>query len=285
MTTTTPTYETMVRRGREATHDAVAVDRREDRAIVTLREPEHLNALSAALVRQLRGALEELAADPAIRAVVITGEDPGFSAGGDLEMMDAAIGRLRDPGDDAGTTDIWRWIRYEFGGIVRLIARTDKAFIAAVNGPAAGVGLAFALTCDLTLASERALLVPAFGRLGLLPEVGTSWALTRRLGYQGAFAFYAGGRHVDAHEAKALGLVHEVVAHDELLAAADAWCDRIAALPPHALAMTKPLLRACADASWDQALTLEEFAEPSCFTTRAFSDAVRSLRSAADRRP
>jgi 2-(1,2-epoxy-1,2-dihydrophenyl)acetyl-CoA isomerase len=273
------TYDTMVRRGAEAAHEAVTVECRADRAIVTLHEPERLNALSAAVVRQLRVALEELAADPALRAIVLTGADPGFSAGGDLEMMDRAVARLRDPADEEGTTDIWRWIRYEFGGIVRLIARTDKAFVGAINGAAAGVGLAFALTCDLAIASERAVLVPAFGRLGLLPEVGTSWALTRRLGYQGAFAFYAAGRHVDAHEAQRLGLVHEVVAHEDLLATADAWCDRIAAMPPHALAMTKPLLRACADATWDHALALEEFAEPSCFTTRAFSDAVQSLRS------
>jgi 2-(1,2-epoxy-1,2-dihydrophenyl)acetyl-CoA isomerase len=277
------TYETMVQRGRDAAHEAVTVQRGDDRAVVTLCEPERLNALSEAVVRQLRVALEELCADPGVRAIVLTGADPGFSAGGDLEMMDAAVSRLRDPADEAGTTDIWRWIRYEFGGIVRLIARTDKAFVAAINGAAAGVGLAFALTCDLAVASERALLVPAFGRLGLLPEVGTSWALTRRLGYQGAFAFYAAGRHVDAREALRLGLVHEVVPHDDLLAAADAWCDRVAAMPPHALAMTKPLLRACTDATWDHALALEEFAEPSCFTTRAFDDAVQALRSRADR--
>src|SRR3954462_9545248 len=242
---TTPTYETMVRRGREADGEAVRVERGADRALVTFAEPERLNALSAAVVRQLRDALESLAADPAVRAIVLTApapglsarRGPGLSAGGDLEMMDAAVSRLRDADDEAGTTDIWRWIRYEFGGIVRLIARTDKAFVAAINGPAAGVGLAFALTCDVAIASEKALLVPAFGRLGLLPEVGTSWALTRRLGYQGAFAFYAGGRHVDAPEAQRLGLVHEFMAHDELLTSAVAWCERITALPPHALAM------------------------------------------------
>ena len=105
-TTTAPTYEAMVRRGREAAHEAVAVEAAGDRAVVTLREPERLNALSAALVRQLRAALEDLAADPAIRAVVLTGADPGFSAGGDLEMMDAAVRRLRDGADEAGTTDI-----------------------------------------------------------------------------------------------------------------------------------------------------------------------------------
>src|SRR2546429_7325505 len=127
----------MVRRGREAGHEAVAVERGGDRAVVTLREPERLNALSAALVCQLREALEDLAADPAIRAVVLTGADPGFSAGGDLEMMDAAVRRLGDPADEAGTTDVWRWIRYEFGGGVPLIPRTAQGFIAPVKGPAA----------------------------------------------------------------------------------------------------------------------------------------------------
>jgi 2-(1,2-epoxy-1,2-dihydrophenyl)acetyl-CoA isomerase len=227
----------------------------------------------------LRAAFEDLCADDAIRTVVLTGADPGFSAGGDLDMMTAATDRLRSPDDEAGVTDAWRWIRREFGGIARLIAKSDTAFIAAINGPAAGVGLAWALTCDLVLASERARIVPAFGRLGLLPEVGTSWALTRRLGYQGAFAFYAEGRHLDAQAAMAAGLVREVVPHDQLLAAADVWCDRIAALPPHAMAMTKPLLRAAVDAPWDAALTMEEFAEPSCFTTSAFRDAVASLRT------
>jgi 2-(1,2-epoxy-1,2-dihydrophenyl)acetyl-CoA isomerase len=225
-------YEELVDGGRDHREPMVRVERGPDRATVTLDDPGKLNVLSAPLVIQLRAALEDLAADPEIRAVVLTGSDPGFSAGGDLRMMARSQDMLAGP---EGTTGIWRWIRYQFGGIARLIARSDTAFIAALNGPAAGVGLAWALSCDLILASERASFVPAFGRLGLLPEVGTSWALTRRLGYQGAFAYYAGGEHLDAHRVKELGLVHEVVAHDQLLAATDEWCSRIAALPAHAL--------------------------------------------------
>jgi 2-(1,2-epoxy-1,2-dihydrophenyl)acetyl-CoA isomerase len=270
-------YEQLVSAGRESTDALVRVERGADRALVTLDDPAKLNVLTAPLVRQLRTALEELVAERAIRAIVLTGADPGFSAGGDLRMMDDAPAALASP---EGATDIWRWIRYEFGGIVRLIARSDTAFIAAINGPAAGVGLAWALTCDLAIASERARIVPAFGRLGLLPEVGTSWALTRRLGYQGAFAYYAGGEHLNAQRARQLGLVHEVVAHEQLLAAADAWCSRIAALPAHALAMTKPLLRAAADGSWESTLAMEEFAEPQCFTTDAFQQAVTGMLAA-----
>jgi 2-(1,2-epoxy-1,2-dihydrophenyl)acetyl-CoA isomerase len=267
-------YDDLLGRSEETADSLVAVDRGADRAVVTLSDPAKLNVLSAGLTLQFKQTLQELASDRQIRAIVITGSDPGFSAGGDLRMMDEAPAALAAP---EGATDIWRWIRYEFGAVARLIARSDTAFIAALNGPAAGVGLAWALTCDLLIASERARIVPAFGRLGLLPEVGTSWAITRRLGYQGAFAYYAGGEQLDARRARELGLVHEVVPHGELLRAADDWCSRIARLPAHAIAMTKPLLRAAADASWDQAITMEEFAEPQCFTTGAFQQSVQAL--------
>jgi 2-(1,2-epoxy-1,2-dihydrophenyl)acetyl-CoA isomerase len=157
-----------------------------------------------------------------------------------------------------------------------LLAGGETTFIAALNGPAAGVGLAWALACEVIVASTDAVLVPAFSSLGLLPEVGTSWALTRRLGYQGAFAFLVEGRHVSAAQALGLGLVQELVAPDELEAAVERWCDRVIELPPHALAMAKPLLRAAADAGWETALTMEEFAEPNCFTTAPFHAAVRA---------
>jgi 2-(1,2-epoxy-1,2-dihydrophenyl)acetyl-CoA isomerase len=254
--------------------ERVRVDHRGDRAVVTLDESERLNVLSAPLVRQLRRALQALDADADVRSVVVTGVDPGFSAGGDLRMMQVAVEQRDAP---EGVADVWRWIRREFGGIARLIAGSDTIFIAALNGAAAGVGLAWALTCDVVLASERAVIVPAFGRLGLIPEVGTSWALTRRLGYHGALAYYLRGDHIDARTALRFGLVQEVVEHDRLLATADEWCSRIAELPPHAVAMTKPLLRAAADANWNDALTLEEFAEPTCFTTAAFADSVHAM--------
>jgi 2-(1,2-epoxy-1,2-dihydrophenyl)acetyl-CoA isomerase len=268
-------YRAMVASGDEPdAPERIRVDHRGDRAVVMLDESDRLNVLSAPLVRQLRRSLQALDADPDVRSVVLTGADPGFSAGGDLKMMQVAVESLDAP---EGVADVWRWIRREFGGIARLIAGSDTIFVAALNGAAAGVGLAWALTCDLVIASERAVIVPAFGRLGLIPEVGTSWALTRRLGYQGALAYYLRGEHIDAHSAVRLGLVQEVVNHDRLLDAADEWCSRIADLPPHTAAMTKPLLRAAADADWNDALTLEEFAEPTCFTTAAFAQSVRSM--------
>jgi 2-(1,2-epoxy-1,2-dihydrophenyl)acetyl-CoA isomerase len=269
------TYAETVTDARSNDADLVLVERDGAHAVVTLNEPDKLNPLSAPLTVQLRERLTELAGDESLRAIVLTGTDPAFSAGGDLRLMrDTAHPMIAGGG---GTPEIWRWIRMEFGAIARLITRTDKAFVAAVNGAAAGVGLAFALACDLILVSDRAQLVPAFGRIGLLPEVGTSWLLTRRLGYQRTFELFAGGRPLTGEEAAELGLANALVPHDELLGAADEWCERIEALPAHVSAMMKPLLRQAADLTWEQAIALEEFAEPGCFTTAAHRDSVAAL--------
>jgi 2-(1,2-epoxy-1,2-dihydrophenyl)acetyl-CoA isomerase len=276
-------YTELVHQGQAETRQLVTVERSETHAIVTLAEPERLNPLSAGLVLQLQDALAELVADPVLQAVVLTGADPAFSAGGDLEMIEEGSNNIRDANEQSDTTDAWRWIRRQFGGVVRTITSTDKAFVAAINGPAAGVGLAFALACDVIIASERAVLVPAFGRLGLVPEVGTSWLLTRRLGYQATLALYVDGLPIDAHEALRLGLVQEVHPHEQLLSAAEDWCHRVVTMPAHSFEMTKPLLRAAADAPWEQSLMLEEYAEANCFSTASLPEAAARLRASGGR--
>ncbi|MGB2941108.1 MAG: enoyl-CoA hydratase/isomerase family protein, partial [Candidatus Dormiibacterota bacterium] len=178
---------------------------------------------------------------------------------------------------DEGAVGMWRWIRYQFGGVVRTIAKSDKVFIAAVNGPAAGVGLAFALAADIIVASEKARLVTAFGPIGLVPEVGTSWLLTRRLGYQKTFEIYIDGRALSAQEALTLGLVNEVVPHEQLMDRAMHWAGKAEGMADHLLALTKNILRNAADLTWDQAIAMEEFAEPMCFTASAHRDAVETF--------
>ncbi len=277
--TRTTSYDDALEAARAGGDGLVLTERDGEHAIVTMNEPDRLNPLSAPLTVKLHDTLRELAADPGVRVVVLTGADPGFCAGGDLRLMQDTAHPMVDEGTE-GATGAWRWIRNEFGGIARLITRTDKAFIAAVNGAAAGVGLAFALACDMMIASERAVLVPAFGRVGLVPEVGTGWALTRRLGYQRTFELFAGGRHLTGAEAAELGVANHVVDHEQLLPASLEWCERIERLPSHVLSMMKPLLRGTADMPWEQAIAMEEFAEPMCFTTRAHRDAVESLLAA-----
>jgi len=268
-------YDELVAAAREDGRELVVVEREGDRALVRMSDPTNLNALSAPLTLQLQDTLAALVADRELRTIVLTGEDPAFSAGGDLQLMREAHAAI--DGGREGTTMPWRWIRWQFGGVVRAIAKSDKVFVAAVNGAAAGVGMSFALASDIVLASERAQFVPAFMKIGLLPEVGTSWLLTRRIGYQRTFELFAGGEAVSGEEAARLGIANAVVPHDELLPAALEWCDRISALPEHAVLMTKPLLRAAADMSWEQALAMEEFAEPGCFTTSDHRQAVETF--------
>ncbi|MQA83682.1 MAG: enoyl-CoA hydratase/isomerase family protein [Streptosporangiales bacterium] len=270
-------YAEIMERARADTRELVTVERADGYAVLRLVDPDKLNVLSEGMTLQLRERLEELTADPDVRAVAITGTDPGFCTGGDLRLMRNAVERLADPADEEGSTGPWQFIRYQFGGIIRLIANSDTAVVAAVNGPAAGVGLALAFASDLIVASERAVLVPAFGRLGLLPEVGTSWFITRRLGYQRAFQYFVSGEHIPARRALDMGVINEVTEHEQLVGRARWWCESLVALPRHALAMAKPLLRQASSMSWEQALVMEEFAEPNCFTTRPFSAGVESM--------
>jgi 2-(1,2-epoxy-1,2-dihydrophenyl)acetyl-CoA isomerase len=266
-------YLQLIEDAKEDRRTLVLVERRDAVATVTLNDPAKYNVLSAPLTWQLHEALRGLVADPGVRVVVLTGADPAFSAGGDVRLMVQAERILGESPE--GAIGLWRWIRYQFGGIARLLAQTDKVFIAAVNGAAAGVGLAFVYASDLLIASERARLVPAFGNIGLVPEVGTSWMLTRRVGYHRAFELFVSGREVSGPEAAAMGLVNACVPHERLLVEADAWAERVLALPAAIVALSKPLLRRAADLSWEQAIAMEEFAEPMCFTTAGHRDAVR----------
>ncbi|MEW6271676.1 MAG: enoyl-CoA hydratase/isomerase family protein [Thermodesulfobacteriota bacterium] len=269
-------YEEFVRGLEADPRVLVTVERpRPHTALVRLDDSHNHNALSGALTVQLKRALEGALADTTLRAVLLTARDPMFSVGGDWKLMRE---RAHDAGARAeGTVGIWKWIRYQFGGIARLVTQADKPVVVALNGPVAGVALAWTLSSDLVIASERAQLVPAFGRIGLVPEVGTNWALSRRLGHQKAFELFVRGGMIGARDALALGLVNEVVAHERLVDAALAWCDRIARLPEHVVTMTKPLLRNAADMSWHQTLLAEEFAEPNTFTTEAHRRAIDEL--------
>lgn len=269
-------YDEFIRALEADPRELVRVERpRPEVALLTLDDPENMNALSGPLTVQLRRRLADAIADPGTRVVVLAATDPMFSVGGDWKLM-------RDRGHNAGerpegSVGVWKWIRRQFGGVARLIAESDTPVVVALNGAVAGVALAWTLTADLVVASERAQLVPAFGRIGLVPEVGTNWALTRRLGHQRAFELFVRGGGVSAVRAHELGLVNEVVAHDALRDAALAWCDRILRLPEHAVTMTKPLLRSAADMTWQHAILAEEFAEPMTFTTEDHRAAIAAL--------
>jgi 2-(1,2-epoxy-1,2-dihydrophenyl)acetyl-CoA isomerase len=260
----------------------IKVDRpREHVAVVRMADEANHNALSGPLTVELQQTLGELVADDGVRVIVLTGTGNVFSVGGDWKLMTERAHTFAER--EEGTADLWRWIRQQFGGIARTIVHSDKVFIAAINGDAAGVALAWALNSDLVVAANDARLVTAFGRIGLVPEVGTNWALTRRIGYQKAFELFVTGRTVTGEEAAAIGLVNAAVAREQLDGAVLEWCERICRLPDYVVSMTKPLMRQAADMTFDQAMLAEEFAEPNTFTTRYHREAIASLLAKSTR--
>ncbi|MER7127590.1 enoyl-CoA hydratase/isomerase family protein [Streptosporangium saharense] len=206
---------------------------------VTLNRPQRLNALDTATLYALAEAWRE-AADPAIRAVVVTGAGRGFCAGADLRApRDAsekgAIGQ-------GATGKGGESLRHTYHPHVLAMAALDKPVIAAVNGPAAGAGLSLAAGADLRIAAREATFVPAFGKIGLVPDAGGAYFLPRLLGYARAYEWLVTGRALDADEALAWGLVSEVVSAEELLPRATELARRMAATPGLAAGLTKRLL-------------------------------------------
>jgi 2-(1,2-epoxy-1,2-dihydrophenyl)acetyl-CoA isomerase len=211
---------------------------------ITLNRPGVLNALDLALHVRLAAALDR-AAQPDVRALVITGAGRGFCVGqdvGEFPRDAAAVGEL---------------LRQHFNPAIRALRGLPKPVIAAINGPAAGAGLALALACDLRLAAASASLVPAFGRIGLVPDSGLSHTLPRLIGSAAAFDWMVSGRSIAAPEAEALGLVTRVVEDADLAAETDALAAELAAGPTAAIGRTKQLIGRSLESSLDDQLDEE----------------------------
>jgi 2-(1,2-epoxy-1,2-dihydrophenyl)acetyl-CoA isomerase len=223
---------------------AVEISRADAVATVTLNRPDKLNALDRATRWELTEALRGVGADPAVRAVVLTGTGRAFCVGQDL----AAVEELEHADETVAGS---------YNPIVTAIAGMAKPVVAAVNGLAVGAGMGLALACDLRLAADTAAFSCAFGKVALVPDTAVSWYLVRELGYARAFSLAATGRAVPAAEAHALGLLNEVVPADELAERAHGLAELLAAGPARALALTKRQFRAVSELSFEAALAVE----------------------------
>ncbi|MCR9245237.1 MAG: enoyl-CoA hydratase-related protein [bacterium] len=220
-------------------------------AIVTLARPEARNAYSEAMCEQLPAALERADRDPDVRCIVLHGDGKSFHAGGDVKAMKQRSGMFA--GDPAELRQ-----RYVEGiqGVPRRIAGVHKPILAALHGAAIGAGLDLACMCDLRVAARGTQLGSTFVRVGLVPGDGGAFFLARTIGFPRALELMLTGRVVDADEALRLGLVHEVVAPEELLAATRARAHVIAELPAMAVQLTKRAAYRSLGAELEQALEL-----------------------------
>jgi enoyl-CoA hydratase len=207
-------------------------------SVITLNRPDRLNAMSQELVQDLHGAFADLRADRATRVVVLTGAGRGFCAGLDLKGAGQAPGT-----EGLGRVQAGMLTQQHIASLVPEMRSLRQPVIAAVNGPAAGGGLALALASDVRLAAPTATFNVAFVRIGLSGcDIGVSWLLPRLIGASRAFELLLTGRIIDAAEADRLGLVSRVVEDRPVLEAALDVADEILANSPTGVWMTKEVM-------------------------------------------
>lgn len=252
---------------------SVRTERHDDGVVVlTLDDPDRRNAMTAAMGEDLAAAVAGLGDDTTVRAVVLTGTPPAFSAGGDLGMLEDLARRARDDGFDATTT--MREFYTRFLDIRRLPVPT----VAAINGHAVGAGLCIALACDLRLVAAEARVGLNFARLGLHPGMGGSWLLPRLLGSQQAAAWLYTGRLVSGTDAAAQGLALAAYPAEEVLDAALALARDIAASSPTTVRALKATLTAEDGPRLDAALDREAAAQAASYATEDLREGLAAAR-------
>jgi 2-(1,2-epoxy-1,2-dihydrophenyl)acetyl-CoA isomerase len=248
----------------------VTLQRRGAVATIELDRPDAMNAWNRELGAELRTVVERTAADESVRAVVITGNGRAFSAGADL----------KDPGFDTtanGHPDVQRALTERYHPIITGIREMPKPVIAAVNGPAAGIGCSLALACDLVIAAESAYFLLAFVNIGLVPDGGSSLLIPARVGFARAAEMALLGERVPAPKALDWGLINRVVPDVEVRKQADALADRLAQGPTRSYAGSKRQLNAWLYSRMHEQLELEASIQQEMAASGDFAEGVAAF--------
>ncbi|MGE3247414.1 MAG: enoyl-CoA hydratase/isomerase family protein [Beijerinckiaceae bacterium] len=241
-------------------------------AVLSLNRPEKRNAMNDAMRSELIEALEHLAADKAVKAVVVTGKGKGFCAGGDIAGMEQ---RLQEP---HGTVGYNGWLRQQrVHHCVSLMFHLPKPVIAAVNGAAAGLGADMALSCDFVMASPAASFTWSYINRGLVPDGGGLFFLPRRVGLAKAKELVFGGKPVDAQEALRLGIADRLSDADNLLREACDWARELSKGSATALALSKTILNQSFELSAEQVFQSGSQAQGICYTSDEHRESVAAF--------
>jgi enoyl-CoA hydratase/carnithine racemase len=253
----------------------IVLDRQGRVAILTLNRPEKLNALTPRMLwHEIPPALDEVAGDPAVGVLVITGSGRGFSSGADVSGLSRSIGAGAKRADAAFESPEPWGMRYAF---VERLRNLPKPTIAAVNGVAAGAGLSIALACDLRIASRNARFSSVFVRRGLVPDCGATFFLPRLLGTAKALELMYTGDIIEAQEAERLGLVNQVVPAEDLMPTTLGLASRIAEGPPVALALTKRIVYHRLEHDLLSQVEYEAYNQRLCRETEDFREGVNAF--------
>jgi 2-(1,2-epoxy-1,2-dihydrophenyl)acetyl-CoA isomerase len=237
---------------------------------LTLNRPDSLNAWTAEFGEELKQVVTGEAADDSVRAVLVTGAGRGFSSGADLKAG-------FDPHPDDGMPDVRKELLHVYHPVIAGIRRLPKPVIAAVNGPAVGIGASLAFSCDLILAAESSFFGLAFVNIGLMPDGGSTLFVPAAVGKARAFQMALLGERVTAQQAVDWGLVNYVHKDDRLLGEANALAEHLAAGPTRSYASSKKALNQMLYPNMDAQLDLEAELQHTLARTEDFREGVAAF--------
>jgi 2-(1,2-epoxy-1,2-dihydrophenyl)acetyl-CoA isomerase len=237
---------------------------------IRFNRPEKMNAIGAVTRQQLGEAIKQAERDDAIRVVVLTGSGRAFCSGADVTEM-AQGGGLRTP-EDVGNV-----LRNEYMPMLTRLRTMPKPVIAAMNGPAVGIGASYALACDIRIATPEAYILEAFVNIGLAPDGGVSWLLPRLAGTGVAYEMFFTGKPLQAADAHRLGVINRIVPADRLEAEVRELANQLAAQPRQAMAGAKRAVNHALESSYEEALEFESYLQEAQASSPEFAEGVAAF--------
>ena len=238
--------------------------------LIQLNRPEKMNAIGALTRKQLGEAIKQAERDETVRVVVLTGSGRAFCSGADVTEM-AQDGAMRTP-EDVGNV-----LRTEYMPMLTRLRTMPKPTIAAMNGPAVGIGASFALACDIRIATPEAYILEAFVNIGLAPDGGVSWLLPRLAGTGIAYEMFFTGKPLQAADAHRLGVINRLVVADRLEAEVRELASRLASQPRQAMAAAKRAVNHALESSYEEALEFESYLQEAQASSPEFFEGVQAF--------
>jgi len=239
-------------------------------AWIRLNRPEKMNAIGAVTRQQLSEALKQAERDDTVRVVVLTGTGRAFSSGADVTEM-AQAGGMRTP------EDVGRVLRNEYMPMLVRLRTMPKPAIAAMNGPAIGIGASFALACDIRIGTPDSYLLEAFVNIGLAPDGGVSWLLPRLAGSGVAYEMFFTGKPLAAADAHRLGVINRIVPADRLEEEVRDLANQLAAQPRQAMAGAKRAVNHALNSTFEEAMEFESYLQEAQAASPEFAEGVQNF--------
>jgi len=239
-------------------------------AWIRLNRPEKMNAIGAVTRQQLSEALKQAERDDAVRVVVLTGTGRAFSSGADVTEM-AQAGGMRTP------EDVGRVLRNAYMPMLVRLRTMPKPAIAAMNGPAIGIGASFALACDIRIGTPDSYMLEAFVNIGLAPDGGVSWLLPRLAGSGVAYEMFFTGKPLAAADAHRLGVINRIVPADRLEEEVRDLAKQLAAQPRQAMAGAKRAVNHALNSTFEEAMEYESYLQEAQAASPEFAEGVQAF--------